>query len=100
MTDQANIEVTTDDEAVHYIGFWARFVAFMLDSIVASLLMVPLATIVVGEIVMSDYDLSDEAQLAELMRRMTTQMSFDVLLMGTIFILFWIYKNATPGNTH
>ena len=25
-------------------------------------------------------------------------MGFDLLIMGTIFILFWVFKNATPGK--
>ena len=29
---------------------------------------------------------------------MTTQLTIDLLFMGTIFVLFWVYKNATPGK--
>ena len=87
-----------EDEPVLYIGFWARFVAFLIDSIAASLILAPLATKVLGELVLSDYDLNDQAQLTELLGRLTAQLSFDVLLIGTIFVLFWIFKNATPGK--
>ncbi|MBT4162381.1 MAG: RDD family protein [Gammaproteobacteria bacterium] len=86
------------DDDVQYLGFWARFVAFLIDSTAASIILAPVVARVLGELVISDYDLSDQAQLMELLQRLTTQMSFDLLLMGTIFILFWIFKNATPGK--
>ncbi len=97
MTDEA-LATEAGEEDVHYVGFWARFVAFLIDSTAASIIMAPLATRVMGELVLSDYDLGDPDQLNELLLRLTTQMSFDLLLMGTIFILFWIFKNATPGK--
>ena len=94
MTEQSE----TTHAPIVYVGFWARFVAFLIDSIAASLILAPLATKVLGELVLSDYDLSDQAQMSELLGRLTTQFSFDLLLMGTIFVMFWIFKNATPGK--
>ncbi len=88
----------TDYDNPHYVGFWARFVAFLIDSTVASIVIAPLAVRMIGEIDMSAYDLGDPEQLNELLLRLTTQMSVDLLLMGTIFILFWIFRNATPGK--
>ncbi len=88
----------TREKPAEYIGFWARFVAFLIDSTAATLLMAPLAAMVLGELVLSDYDLGDAAQLRELAGKLTTQLSFDLLVMGTIFILFWTYKNSTPGK--
>ena len=90
-------EKAATDE-VQYLGFQARFVAFMIDSTVASIIMAPFVSQLVGELVLSDYDLSDQAQMIELLQRLTTQLSVDLLFMGTIFVLFWIFKNATPGK--
>lgn len=84
--------------APHYIGFWARFVAFLVDSIVASIIITPLVVSLIGEIDLANYDLSDPVQVNALLMKLTTQLSLDLLFMGTIFVLFWIFKNATPGK--
>jgi uncharacterized RDD family membrane protein YckC len=83
---------------IQYIGFWARFVAFLIDSTAASIIMAPFVSRLLGELVLTDYDLTDEQQLAELLQRLSVQLSVDLLFMGTIFILFWVFKNATPGK--
>lgn len=87
-----------DSNEIHYMGFNARFVAFMIDSTAASIIMAPFVSRLVDDIVLSDYDLSDQSQLMDLLGQLTTQLSIDLLFMGTIFILFWVYKNATPGK--
>lgn len=81
-----------------YLGFWARFVAFLIDSTAASIIMAPLAARILGELTLSDYDLSDPGQQTELLYRLSSQLGFDLLIMGTVFVLFWIFKNATPGK--
>jgi len=81
-----------------YLGFWARFVAFLIDSTAASIIMASLAARVLGELTMSDYDITDPQQQTELLIRLSSQLGFDLLVMGTIFILFWVFKNATPGK--
>jgi uncharacterized RDD family membrane protein YckC len=60
--------------------------------------MVPFVSRLIDDVDLSNYDLSDQTQLMELLQRMTTQLSVDLLFMGTIFVLFWIYKNSTPGK--
>ncbi len=85
-------------QPVQYLGFWPRFLAFLADSTAASVIMAPFVVSLLGEINLSDYDLAEPAAVNELLLRLTTQLSVDILLMGTIFILFWIFKNATPGK--
>lgn len=91
-------EIETDNSPIQYLGFWARFVAFLVDSTVASIIMAPLVTKIAGEFILADYDLSNDAQRLEMLQRLTTQLSLDLVFMGTIFVLFWVYKNATPGK--
>ena len=91
-------EIETDNSPIQYLGFWARFVAFLVDSTVASIIMAPLVTKIAGEFILADYDLSNDAQRLEMFQRLTTQLSLDLVFMGTIFVLFWVYKNATPGK--
>ncbi len=83
---------------VHYAGFWTRFLAFMIDSIAASFLIAPVIFYLIGETRLEDYNLQDPQQLSELLNRMALQLSLDALLLGTIFILFWIFRSATPGK--
>ncbi len=86
------------NEEVRYVGFWARFLAFIIDSTAATLLIVPLVLYLIGETRLEDYDLQDTEQLMELLNRMAIQISLDALFLGTIFVLFWIFKSATPGK--
>ena len=87
-----------DQNEIHYLGFNARFVAFLIDSTAASIITAPFVSRLIDEVVLSSYDLSDQAQLIELLGGLTTQLSVDLLFMGTIFVLFWVYKNSTPGK--
>ena len=99
MNDPDPVDATLADAAqVIYLGFWARFVAFLIDSTAATLILAPVTARLMDEIVIADYDLADQAELMLLLQRLTTQLSFDLLLMGTIFVLFWVFKNATPGK--
>lgn len=99
MSDQGPVDETvTLSAAAIYVGFWARFVAFLIDSTVATLVLAPISGRVMNEIVVAEYDLSNRVELILLLQRLTAQLSFDLLLMGTIFVLFWVFKNATPGK--
>ncbi|MDP7144942.1 MAG: RDD family protein, partial [Pseudomonadales bacterium] len=89
---------TSDVASIHYVGFWARFLAFIIDSVAVSILITPVVVMVLGEIQMADYDLQDAADLQRLLLVLTYQLSFDATLMAVIVILFWLFKSATPGK--
>ena len=93
-----NQTTSETNEEVRYVGFWARFLAFLIDSIAATLLIAPLVLYLTGETRLEDYDLQDAAQLWELLNRMSIQLSLDILFLGTIIILYWTFKSATPGK--
>lgn len=80
-----------------YAGFWLRFGAFLIDSIVVSIMLVPLVFIV-EETRVEDYDLQDPAQALVLLQELTLRLSFDLTLAGIIVILFWAFRSATPGK--
>jgi uncharacterized RDD family membrane protein YckC len=86
------------NEEVSFAGFWARFLAFLIDSTAATFLIAPLVIYLLGETRVEDYNLQEAEQLAELLSRLIVQFSFDALFLGTIFVLFWIFKSATPGK--
>ena len=87
-----------DQDNVHYLGFNKRFIAFLLDSIAASILMAPFVSYLTGDVVLLNKNFSNQSQLFELLGSMTAKLSIDLVFMGSIFILFWIYKNSTPGK--
>ncbi|MEK9871740.1 MAG: hypothetical protein VW831_18620, partial [Gammaproteobacteria bacterium] len=64
MSDQGAVDGTeTVSAGAIYVGFWARFVAFLIDSTVATLILAPVSARVMDEIVVADYDLGDRAEL-------------------------------------
>ena len=85
-------------QEVRYLGFWARFAAFLIDSTVASIALAPLVTHLVGEIILTDYNFADPDELRVLLFKLTNQLMLDLAFMGVIFILLWIFFNATPGK--
>ena len=83
---------------VVYIGFWKRFVGFLVNSVLITLMMSPLGAILFKEIKISDYDLADQQQLIALLTAMSRQSSIEIAVAGTLFVLFWIFRNAEPGK--
>lgn len=79
-----------DANELEYVGFWARFLAFIVDSILFSIVLAPLGNdiVIVGG---PPYDLRSIA------------MSYagngtSLLLLAVLVIVFWKFKNATPGK--
>ena len=74
---------------VRYVGFWKRFVAFLIDSIVLMAIVVPLLAAVYG---WSYFDAA-RAGFAGVWDFLV-----QVVLPAVAAILFWHYKGATPGK--
>ena len=87
-----------NDSEVIYIGFWILFLAFLIDSTIATIAITPLVTTLIGETLVSNYDLQDTAQMMQFLTDSSLQLGLDLLFMGAIFILFWMIKSATPGK--
>ena len=83
---------------IHYLGFNSRFVAFLIDSTAASLLMAPFVSHLIGDLVLSDKDLSNQSELLALLGSMATRLSVDLVFMGTIFILLDLQKFNAREN--
>ncbi len=81
-----------------YVGFWIRFVAFLIDSTVASIVVAPLAVLMLGDINYADVDFSNEAEVMGLLNYLVARLSVDLPLMGALVIGFWLYRSATPGK--
>lgn len=83
---------------VEYVGFGLRFVAFLIDSTAVAIAISPIIATLIGETSVSDYDLESPQEILLLLERLSLQLLLDLLFMGTIFVLFWIFKSATPGK--
>lgn len=76
-----------DINAVAYAGFWARFFASVLDSLIQLLLLAPLSYILYGSAVFSVPESGIDS----------VGIFIQILPMLWV-ILFWKYKSATPGK--
>ena len=84
-----------------YAGFGIRFVAFIIDSLLAMLLIAPL----IGLIISTDVRPQDFLDIRNIMvLDLETMLSFvynqlvNTLITIAVIILFWIYRSATPGK--
>ena len=81
--------MTTDNTTEQrYAGFWIRFFASFIDTILIVLLAAPLLTAIYGQDYWMDPTQSNS----------TVDALFSYLLPAVAVILFWIYRSATPGK--
>ena len=76
---------TPGAEAPRYVGFWARFLAFIVDSIWVS--------IIIGLVVAAAFGGSVTASADDLAGTV-----IQLLLGAAAIILFWVYRSTTPGK--
>ncbi len=75
---------------MEYVGFWKRFVAFLIDSFILLVVTVPLLIAVYG----TEYaSRTQDRVLAGLW-----DFLIQLVLPATAVILFWRYRGATPGK--
>ncbi len=72
-------------EAPRYVGFWARFLAFIVDSIWVS--------IIIGLVVAAAFSGSVTPSADDLAGTV-----IQLLLGAAAIILFWVYRSTTPGK--
>ena len=80
-----------DSTGYEYVGFWMRFVAFLIDSLVLAFVLVPLLLAIYGR------------QYFEPGRLLSGEPAgaWDIVIQLVIFALgvgFWRYRGATPGK--
>lgn len=90
-----------------YVGFWLRFLAFLIDSILATAVIVPILSLFFGSTESLDLNVllgsSTGEQVQYLMRETfsttsTLQSLLQLVLGALAVILFWISRSATPGK--
>jgi len=74
-----------NDMQFEYVGFWARVGASLIDSVLMAIILVPLGRIFLGDVTMWDWD--NPANIL-----------VNGVLPAIAVIVFWIYRQATPGK--
>lgn len=84
----SNTEMVTFESSQEYVGFWARFGAAIIDSILLVAITFPLLYMIYG----SQYWDSEEFILG------VPDFIISWIFPFVATVLFWIYKSATPGK--
>lgn len=80
-----NATLADEPSHVEYVGFWLRFVAVIIDSVLVTIVLYPILALFFG------WRLEYEGLGVG-----STLLSY--LLPAAVVVLFWIYKSATPGK--
>ena len=75
------------DEGMQYVGFWARVVAALIDSVLILLVIAPLLYWIYGPAYFTGEGLSGSAEIL-----------LNWVFPAIAVIVFWIYRQATPGK--
>ncbi|MBA6224070.1 RDD family protein [Colwellia sp. MB02u-18] len=81
-------EITDTDPRLQYVGFWLRFGASVIDSIILIMFTYPFLFLIYG----GQY--FDSAKSVQGFSDVMITYAFPIIAT----ILFWIYKSATPGK--
>ncbi len=74
-----------NDTQFEYVGFWARVGASLVDSVLMAIILIPVGRIFLGGGAMFEWD-----NPANIM--------VNGVLPGIAVVLFWVYRQATPGK--
>jgi uncharacterized RDD family membrane protein YckC len=77
-----------DTEELEYVGFWARVGAAMIDTLLVLVICLPLVTYIYG----GSYWTSDA------LLQGPADFLINWLLPAIAIVVFWIYRQATPGK--
>lgn len=76
-----------NDSELEYVGFWLRVWATVIDSILVSIILVPLVRLVYG----------DEYESLKLVQG-PADLLISLILPAIAVVIFWISRQATPGK--
>lgn len=75
-------------EELEYVGFWARLLASLIDSVLAGLIILPIVTWVYG----ADYWTSTD------MIKGPVDLLMQLVFPAVAVVAFWMYRQASPGK--
>ncbi len=73
---------------IEYVGFWIRFLAFVVDSVLATIIITPVIYAVAGALGYAGAPMPAGYVVSFV----------QLVLVAAAFIVFWIYRSATPGK--
>jgi len=79
-----------NDQPVQYVGFWSRLAASLIDTVLMMIIVAPLVTWIYGADYWVDPEKGFIAGPADFL--------LNWLLPAIAVILFWVYRQATPGK--
>lgn len=86
--DISEHDILGNIEPVQYVGFWSRFLASIIDSVLVVMFTLPILYSIYGaEYFETDAPFQGSADFI-----------INYILPIVVIILFWIYKSATPGK--
>lgn len=71
-----------------YVGFWARFAAFVIDSLLVTAILAPILIVAFGGM------RAEPQGAAQALARFLITM----VLPAVAVVVFWVYRSATPGK--
>ena len=77
-----------------YVGFWARFLAMIIDSLLLGVVLVIIISAFFGQQYLQEVMAGDPAAT----RSVGLYYAIQLLLPAAVIIAFWIYRSATPGK--
>ena len=83
-----NAPAASDTDELEYVGFWARVGAAMIDTLLVLVICVPLVTFVYGRSYWTSAALLQGP----------ADFVINWLLPAIAVVVFWIYRQATPGK--
>lgn len=84
-----------------YVGFWARFLAFVIDNIWVSFVLVLVLIAVFGQNFMQAVMMPPDASVEMIgaaAQGAAGSLLVQLLLPAVLIVGFWIWKSATPGK--
>lgn len=102
-SDSADAIQTTPERSIRYAGFWIRFIASVIDSILVMIIILPIlqfffgrndsvSTTILNSNGISAYNFESMSALSG-----TGQLVYFLSVLAVV-MLFWIYRSATPGK--
>ena len=81
-----------------YLGFRARFVAFLVDSLASLIPISVVAGLLLPTLDLAAIDVNDPAAAQVLLQATLPRLTFDVVLLAIIVVAFWVVFAANPGK--
>ena len=81
-----------------YVGFWARLLGFVVDSVWATMLIALIVGVGLSAPELDVKAATDPDRAVGVLVEVLPRLGLELLLIGVAFVLFWMFRSATPGK--